>query len=96
MICQVPVDIPIIAASLLAGWPLLRLNLHHRFADESYEEMRERMLHETGRFIEWGLAHPHRVPHIPAYPVGKGEFSANVRRWFWEVVLTSDLGPPPL
>ncbi len=69
-----------------------RFNLHDRFASESYEEMRERMLAETGRFIQWGLAHPNRVPHIPAYPVGKGEFSPDVKRWFWEVVLTVQWG----
>ncbi|MDA8375970.1 MAG: hypothetical protein M0Z50_02645 [Planctomycetia bacterium] len=73
---------------------MLRLNIQHRYSSESYEEMRARMLDETSRFIEWGLSHPNRVPHIPAYPVGKGEFSANVKQWFWEIVLTSDFGPP--
>jgi len=47
-----------------------------RTGNETYEQWRARMLAETGRFIEWGLAHPDLVPRIPSHPVGHGRFSA--------------------
>jgi hypothetical protein len=56
---------------------------------ESWDEMRKRMLAETSRFIEWGLAHPDEVIEIPAKPVGMGGFPKEVGEWFWETVLSS-------
>ena len=55
--------------------------------DETYEQWRARMLAETGRFVEWGLAHPEQVPTIPAHPVGRGRFSERLKAIFWTTVL---------
>jgi hypothetical protein len=60
-----------------------------RGSRESWQEMRKRMLAETSRFIEWGLAHPDEIIEIPAKPVGMGGFPREVGEWFWSTVLTS-------
>jgi len=72
---------------------LLRLYYRRRWVDETYEQWRQRMLDETSLFIEWGLKHPDSVPRIPTHQVGFGDFSAQVKKWFWEFVLTADFGP---
>lgn len=59
-----------------------------RGSRESWQDMRKRMLDETSRFIEWGLAHPDEVIEIPAKPVGMGGFPREVADWFWNTVLT--------
>ena len=51
------------------------------------------MLDETSLFIEWGLKHPGSVPRIPTHQVGFGDFPAQVKKWFWDFVLTTDFGP---
>jgi len=58
-----------------------------RTGNETYEQWRARMLAETGRFIEWGLAHPDLVPRIPSHPVGHGRFSERLKAVFWNMVL---------
>jgi hypothetical protein len=55
--------------------------------DETWEEYHKRMLRETARFIEWGLAHPDEAIEIPAKPADEGSFPAPAARWFWGVVL---------
>ena len=55
--------------------------------EESYEAWRRRMLEETERFIEWGLAHPDEVRWIPIHPVGRGRFSEGVRAMFWRWIM---------
>jgi hypothetical protein len=57
--------------------------------NESWEQYRRRMLRETERFIEWGLAHPEEIIEIPAKPDGQGGFPAGVGEWFWNTVLSS-------
>jgi hypothetical protein len=54
--------------------------------NETFEEARQRMLDETARFIEWGLAHPEQMPWIPRHPVGRGNFSERVKTAFWGLV----------
>jgi len=61
----------------------------HTASHESWQQFRQRMLDETSRFIEWGLAHPELVIEIPARPAGEGGFPRQVAEWFWTVVLTS-------
>ena len=54
----------------------------------TWDEYRRRMLAETARFIEWGLANPDKVARIPIKPVGQGGFPAQVGEWFWATVLS--------
>ncbi len=56
---------------------------------ETWDQMRRRMLKETSRFIEWGLAHPEEVIEIPSKPVGSGGFPREVGEWFWTTVLSN-------
>jgi hypothetical protein len=53
---------------------------------ETFEQWRQRMLDETGRFIEWGLAHPDQVDWIPRHPVRLGGFSERMKTVFWGIV----------
>ena len=75
---------------------VLRLQIRAYESAETYEQLQQRMIEETGRFIQWGLAHPELVPRIPTHPVGRGRFSEQLRWWFWEFVLTQEFGPPGL
>lgn len=54
---------------------------------ESWDEYRRRMLRETERFIEYGLAHPEDIIEIPAKPVGTEGFPRQISDWFWQTVL---------
>ncbi len=54
---------------------------------EGWQQYRRRMLRETERFIEWGLAHPDEVVPIPTKRVEDGGFPAQVGAWFWDLVL---------
>jgi len=53
---------------------------------ESFHQMRQRMLDETSRFIEWGLKNPEKVQWIPKHPVGRGAFSERVKAAFWTIL----------
>ena len=75
---------------------LFRLYIKSRPLGETYDEMRQRMIDETSRYIEWGLAHPERIVRIPSHPVGQGEFPRAVSSWFWEFVFREEFGPPGL
>ncbi len=55
---------------------------------ESWDDYRRRMLEETSRFIEWGLAHPEQVLSIPVKPAEQGGFTRQMADWFWAVALT--------
>ncbi len=37
--------------------------------DETFSQLRQRMIEETQRFIEWGLAHPEQIHWIPSQKV---------------------------
>jgi hypothetical protein len=72
--------------------PTLRSNNRN----ETFDQWRERLLQETARFIEWGLANPDKVNHIPMNPLhrgGAGRFSERLKTTFWSIVLRSP-GPP--
>jgi hypothetical protein len=56
--------------------------------DESWQAYHRRMLRETERFIEWGLAHPNEAIPIPVKPAEEGGFPAQVGLWFWNTVLS--------
>ncbi len=60
---------------------------------EDFDAWRQRLLDETSRFIEWGLAHPEVVQQIPNAPVGKANFSTRARTLFWSVLFSSHYGP---
>lgn len=59
---------------------------------ETWHQYRRRIIRETERFVEWGLAHPDEVIPVPAKRAGTEEFPRDVARWFWGVVLTSRTG----
>jgi hypothetical protein len=54
---------------------------------ESFEQWRQRILDETGSFIEWGLQHPEQVEWIPTHRADRGAFSERVKKVFWSLVL---------
>jgi hypothetical protein len=56
---------------------------------ETFEQWRQRMLDETGRFIEWGLENPEKVEWIPMQPVARGGagFSERLKTTFWSLIL---------
>jgi hypothetical protein len=56
---------------------------------ETWQQYRRRIIRETERFIEWGLAHPDEVIEIPMKPASEGGFPRKVGEWFWTTVLTS-------
>jgi hypothetical protein len=64
---------------------------HHR--TESFEQYRQRMLDDTSRFIEWGLAHPDQVEWIPRHRVGQGDFPERLKNVFWSLLLTNPHSP---
>jgi hypothetical protein len=56
--------------------------------NETFEQWRQRMLDETGRFIEWGLKNPEKVEWIPMHPVTRGaRFSERLKNTFWSLVV---------
>ena len=61
--------------------------------NESFEQMRQRILNETARFIEWGLANPEKVERIPRHVFGEGDFSTKLKRFFWAVALRKQEEP---
>ena len=61
--------------------------------NETFEQMRQRLIDETARFIEWGLANPEKVDRIPRHVLGGGDFSFRVKRFFWAAALRNDEGP---
>jgi len=50
-------------------------------------QIRRRMLRETEEYITDGLQHPEHTIRIPVLVVGKGRFSLNYARVFWERML---------
>jgi len=72
--------------------PTLRSNNRN----ETFEQWRQRMLDETARFIEWGLANPDKINDIPMNPLHRGGaacFSERLKSTFWNIVLRNP-GPP--
>ena len=65
-------------------------NLHSNNRDEPFDRWRQRMLDDTSRFIEWGLANPEKVEWIPKHPVGLGgggQFNDRLKNIFWSLIL---------
>lgn len=55
-------------------------------SDETFALMRQRMIDETSRFIEFGLAHPELMSWIPAQKVTRtSRFSERAKRAFWSM-----------
>ena len=61
--------------------------------NETFEQMRQRIIEETARFIEWGLTHPEKVERIPRHVIGEGDFPSKVKRFFWSVALRKQEEP---
>lgn len=53
------------------------------------DDHRRRMLEETSRFIEWGLANPDKVRWIPRKRIGEGGFSESMSQIYWRGVFGS-------
>ena len=62
----------------------LRLPKHR---NESWEEMRSRLVAETSLFLTEALQHPELVVRIPMIPAGSGRFPPSLSRSFWEQIL---------
>ncbi len=55
--------------------------------DESFEELRARMIAETSAFLTEYLRHPELAVHIPAIPAGTDRFPPSFAASFWEPIL---------
>lgn len=64
-----------------ARWPRKRRN-------ESWEEQRARLIHETSAYLTECLRHPELAVRIPIIPAGSGRFPPSLTTAFWEPVLT--------
>ena len=58
-----------------------------RVRDESWEEMRERVIRETSDYITECLRHPELATRIPVIQAGKGRFPPSLTPAFWDSVL---------
>jgi len=65
--------------------PISTSTLH---PNKTYEQWHQRLLDDTARFIEWGLAHPDQVPRIPTQPVGRPPYTQNAKSRFWTAFLS--------
>ena len=54
---------------------------------ETYDEMRQRMIDDATRFIEWGLEHPAAEQRIPTHRVGEGRFNERAIALFYAWLL---------
>ncbi|MGC8551857.1 MAG: hypothetical protein ACP5O7_03230 [Phycisphaerae bacterium] len=72
---------------------MLNLSVRRRH-EQSYEQLRQSMLDETSRFIEWGMRHPQAIPRIPTHPVGHGSFPEQLKAWFWRWIWRQDMDAP--
>jgi hypothetical protein len=59
---------------------------HVFLENETFEQTRQRMLIDTARFIEWGLAHPERIPWIPRSVGECGTITGRIKSAFWGLV----------
>lgn len=55
--------------------------------DETYEEMRARLVAETSAYLTECLEHPELAVRIPIIPAGCGQFPRSLTVAFWEPVL---------
>ena len=55
--------------------------------NEPFDQYRQRMLDDTSRFIEWGLANPDKVEWIPRHRVGSAAFPDRLKDVFWSLLL---------
>lgn len=61
--------------------------LRRLFRNESYEQMRARLVAETSAWITECLRHPELATRIPVIRSGKGRFPPSLCEAFWERVL---------
>ena len=58
-----------------------------RSRDESYEELRTRMVVETSTYVTECLLHPEYAVHIPMIPADSARFPPSFTISFWDPVL---------
>jgi hypothetical protein len=56
--------------------------------DETFEEMRVRLITETSLFITECLQHPELIVRIPIIPAGWGRFPPSLTQAFWDPILS--------
>jgi len=55
--------------------------------DESFEQLRARILAETSAYLTECLRHPELAVRIPIIPAGTGRFPASLIHSFWDAIL---------
>lgn len=58
-----------------------------RTRDESWEEMRDRIVRETSDFLTECMRHPELAVRIPMIPAGSGRFPPSLTVSFWAPIL---------
>jgi hypothetical protein len=58
-----------------------------RKRDETYEELRVRMIAETSAYLTECLKHPEFAVHIPMVPADSNRFPPSFSMSFWDPVL---------
>ena len=64
---------------------------HPKRCDETFEDMRVRILAETSAFLTECLQHPEFAVRIPIIPAGRGRFPPSLTIAFWEPVLSDSM-----
>jgi hypothetical protein len=55
--------------------------------DETFEEMRQRLVAETSAYLTECLKHPELMVHIPSVPADKERFPPSFAASFWDSIL---------
>ncbi len=55
--------------------------------DETWEELRARIIAETSTYLTEALQHPELAVRIPMIPAGTGRFPPSLTQSFWAPVL---------
>ena len=64
------------------------MDLRLRFKrEETFEEMRQRMVTETSAYLSECLKHPELAVHIPMIPANSNRFPPSFAMSFWDPVL---------
>lgn len=56
-------------------------------SDETWEELRARLVRETSVYITEALRHPELAVRIPMIPADSGRFPPSMTTAFWEPIL---------
>lgn len=65
----------------------MELRLGIRTPEESYEQLRARLVSETSAYLTECLRHPEYAVRIPVIRAGAGRFPPSLTLSFWEPIL---------